>query len=210
VTEDRADQPHWPEIIKRAIEVQLSRLQTSLPGRVVTYDAAEQTAAVQLTVGDTPPLTDVPVSWPRGGGYFVHAPLTAGDHVWVHFCSEDFSGWREQGTQQPPRMLRRHGLYAYASPGAFVDGDELPDLPGHFVCGKVGGPQIHIDGTDVRLGDDSASDYVALASLVLARLTALHTAFDAHAHAVSGASTGPPTLLLGPPAAVAATVTKAK
>jgi hypothetical protein len=63
----------------------------------------------------------VPVLWPRGGGMMLHMPLAAGDCVLLVFCEADFSPWRLSGSAQAPALLKRHGLYAYAIPGAAPD-----------------------------------------------------------------------------------------
>jgi hypothetical protein len=69
----------------------------------------------------------------------------------------------------------------------------------------------------VRLGDATATDFVALASLVLARLNALEAAFNGHTHVYSPGPGAPvPTATALPQATpsvladVAATLVKAK
>ncbi|NJN05546.1 MAG: hypothetical protein HC814_02920 [Rhodobacteraceae bacterium] len=66
-------------------------------------------------------------------------------------------------------------------------------------------------GTETRLGSASAVNYVALANLVLAELNKIQVWAAAHTHvsAAPGAPTAPAVPVLAPPAAVAATKTKA-
>jgi hypothetical protein len=113
--------PSWAEIIRGAIENALDGVHTTVPARVKSYLAPIQQVSVEPVIKGMPALEDVPVLWPRGGGAFLHFPLTVGDHVLLIFCEADFSPWRLSGSAQAPALLRRHGLFAYAIPGASPD-----------------------------------------------------------------------------------------
>lgn len=155
------DEPEWPEILRAVQDSLAERIHTSLPGIVKSYDSATQTAQVQLAVqllgNSPPPLSDVPVAWPGGAAGFVHVPLAAGDSVLVVFTEEDFSGWYDTGSVSAPRVLARHGLHAVAIPGLRRAAAPLAVTGGHVTVGAA---------SEVRLGSDSASDPVALKSLV--------------------------------------------
>jgi hypothetical protein len=124
-------EPTWQEIISEAIESRLLELHTAIPGKVVSYDASTQTAEVTPVVqraepredgGNTltplPSIPNVPVQWPRGGGYALHFPLKAGDHVLLVFSEAAIGHWRASGELAPPGDLRRHSLgYPVAIPG---------------------------------------------------------------------------------------------
>ena len=77
---------------------------TALPGIVDSYDPATRRAQVRpaldlmLTDGRSlqrPPIADVPVLAPAGGGFLVHIPLQRGDPVLLIWCSRDISGFKE-------------------------------------------------------------------------------------------------------------------
>lgn len=68
--------------------------------------------------------------------------------------------------------------------------------------------RIDADGT-VHIGGAAASQFVALANLVDARLSAIVTAFNAHTHSETGGTTLSPTTPMSAPASVAATKAKA-
>jgi phage baseplate assembly protein V len=70
--------------------------------------------------------------------------------------------------------------------------------------------RIVVTDEEIRLGSDSATNFVALADLVLAELNAIRTAHNAHVHVETGASTLVPTVQLGAAASVAATKVKAE
>lgn len=217
----KAFQPDDVEIIRTAIRNRLADVRTSIPAIVKSYDYIEQTCSCELTTriptsDGTPeqlqPLQDVPVAWPRGGGYFCTMPLSPGDTGLLVFCEADFSAWRETGVVSDATQERRHGLYAYFIPGGCANGKELTDAsPDKLIIGKQGGSVIKVDASGIELGA-AASQYVALANLVSARLDAIQAKFDAHTHPVTalGSPTGPTATLIGPLAPVAAAKVKAQ
>jgi hypothetical protein len=199
--------PSWPEII-RALQKQVqSQIHTSLPGKVRSYDVTTQTAEVELLVQldgvEVPPLADVPVIWPGGSAGFLHVPLAANDTVMVVFAEEDFAKWYDTGSVSAPATLARHGLHAVAIPGLRRAAAPLTVTGGHVTLGAT---------SELRLGSDAASVYVALATLVDARFAALVSYINTHTH--TGVTTGPgvsgvPAPLLAAQASVAATKVKA-
>jgi hypothetical protein len=199
-------QPSWPEILD-ALQARTQRaIHTALPGTVKSYDVATQVATVQLVVqleGVTvPPLADVPVCWPGGAAGFLHVPLAAGDPVLVVFAEEDFSRWWDTGSISAPTVLARHGLHAIAIPGLRRAAAPHSVTGGHVTLAAT---------SELRLGSDAASAFVALANLVDARLSAIVSAFNSHTHPTAAA--GPPsvpTLPMSSPASVAATKVKAQ
>ena len=72
---------------------------------------------------------------------------------------------------------------------------------------------IEIETPQLRLGNDTATEFVALANLVLDRLNAIRTAYNSHVHTgvkTGSDSSGPPAASLGTMASVAATKVKAE
>ena len=94
-------------------------LHTALPCKVVSFDSGKQTVtlAVQIKMqladgngADIPPLVDVPVSFPRGGGFAVTFPLKAGDEGIAIFSERCIDGWWQNGTASTPLDFRLHDL----------------------------------------------------------------------------------------------------
>jgi hypothetical protein len=178
----------------------LRGVHTALPAIVNAYDPATQLATVTPTVeieiapddwDAIPPLTEVPVLFPRGGGFYCHFPLAAGDHVLLVFAEQDPSAWFDKGSAEPPALLRRHGFYPFAIPGAFPRAGALAGLPaGAAAIGKAGGDSVSVNASGVFLGSPTATDFVALASRVDAELAKIKT----HTHGVTAAE-GAPTLV---------------
>jgi hypothetical protein len=178
-----SNQPSWPEILDAVQARNAARMHTSLPGIVKSYDVGTQTAQVQLAVqldGESvPPLDDVPVAWPGGAAGFFHAPLSSGDTVLVVFAEEDFGSWWDSGSVSPPAVLARHGLHAIAIPGLRRAATPLGVTAGHVTVGAT---------SAVHLGSDTATAFVALATLVDAKLNLLQAAIATAAQGETSAS----------------------
>jgi hypothetical protein len=200
-------EPTWQEVIAEAIESRLLELHTAIPGKVISYDAAKQTAEVLPVVqradpneegGRTltrlPVIPNVPVQWPRGGTYALHLPLAKDDHVLLVFSESAIGHWRASGEVAPPGDLRRCSIgYPIAIPGIAPDAVPIADP------GTSGEAVLTVGAGVFRIGGASA-ELVALANLVQQALDAIQQKFDAHTHVV--ATTGSATAQSGNAAAV--------
>lgn len=100
-------------------------------GEIVAFDAAKQTARVQLSIRrvvynkpqplgaglqldpefvDYPVLVDVPVFVNSGGGAVATLPVAAGDSCLVLFADRDVDNWFEAGGTAAPNSARLHDL----------------------------------------------------------------------------------------------------
>jgi hypothetical protein len=208
-------EPTDAEVIRAALEAKLLELHTSLPARVKSYNSALQTVdavpvikrAIRRRDGSVaheslPVIHNVPVMWHEGGGFSMQLPLSAGDHVWLIFSEAATAQWRATGQVSEPGDLRRHDLsYAAAIPaGHPVAGSLLPPPPGHAMITTP---------SDFHFGNPLLSQYVALANLVNAALTALQTHADTHVHPTAMGPSGVATPTLGALADVSASHLKA-
>lgn len=155
-------------------------LHTSMPGVIKSYDPATKTADVLPVVRmptydpdtgeeeeavDLPVIPNVPVSFPRGGGWHLSFPLEAGDHVTLVFSETATGHWRSTGEVSEPGDVRRHSLgYPTAFLGAAPDAEVLADdavgnpiTSGKMVLGKDGDPtqSIRIGASGVECGGAS-------------------------------------------------------
>lgn len=228
-------EPTLAEVIRDGIDGRLADVHTCTVGRVVSYDSLKQVANVQPVIrrpfniggGEVdheqlPILPNVPVLWPRAGGFFIHLPLAAGDHVLLVFSQDDLSTWREAGSIVEPDDLRRHSLAnAVAIPGIGPEGAPLSPSPlsvaaraGGMVLGDGGAAEVHISSSEIKLGQAAVMP-VALAPPTDANFAALFAGLSAlattvanlvsmvgtHTHAV--ATTGTAAAQAGTAAAVA-------
>ena len=57
-----------------------------------------------------PLLVDVPVQWPRGGGFLLTFPINPGDECELSFCDSCIDAWWSNGGVQNPMEQRRHDI----------------------------------------------------------------------------------------------------
>ena len=119
--EERLDDPQ--ESLRLAMEGQQSQMWTALPGVVSDVDLVAQTVSVQPTIqsnvldsaGQTTPATlpllvDVPIVWPRAGGFALTFPVADGDEVLVVFASRCIDSWWQSGGVGQQAEDRMHDL----------------------------------------------------------------------------------------------------
>lgn len=165
-------------------------LRTSLPGKIVSYDADKQSASVQVQVqhgeviaGDRvaaplPILNDVIVVFLGGGSRARRTwPVKAGDTCWVMWASSSIAAWRVQGGTTPidPADDRRHHIAdAVCIVGAHSFADVPTDAPTDAVVEHLD------DGVVMKIGSSSAS-----------KAPAWNDDLSALAGVLSGVSPGP-------------------
>lgn len=174
---DRREHFNDPEESERlALEGAQAKMWTALPGIIVDYDPARQTCSVQPAIQgvvtnpdgssqttDLPLLVDVPVQFPRGGGFACTFPLLAGDDVLVVFASRCIDAWWQSGGVQRAMEARMHDMSdGFAIPGPTsqprklnnvqTDGIELRD-EARTTYLKVTAGTIFIKGNIVHEGN---------------------------------------------------------
>lgn len=130
------------ETIRAAIEQHMSRVWTSAPVRVVSYDAGKQTVSLQVTTKafikqedgsqkavDIPVLQDVRVQFPAGGGQTMTFPIAAGDEGLAVFATRSPDGWQQSGSDTAPPDASVSSLSnAFFIPGVKSDPKALSDV----------------------------------------------------------------------------------
>lgn len=119
--EERLDDPE--ESLRLALESAQAQIWTAMPGVVTSVDLVKQTVSVQPTIqgttenpnGDTtnvnlPVLVDVPLMFPRAGGFALTFPVKAGDEVLVVFGCRCIDSWWQSGGVGAPAEARMHDL----------------------------------------------------------------------------------------------------
>lgn len=100
-----------------------NNLRVACPGIVRSFDATEQTVTVQIAIREKrlmsdgteqwveiPQLVDVPIVFPRAGGYAVTFPIKEGDECLVIFGDMCIDAWWQSGGVQNQIDCRRHDL----------------------------------------------------------------------------------------------------
>lgn len=149
--------------IKQGVESRLKELHTSTPGIVESFDPETQLASVQpairrifvtrdgdteiLTPSDLPILINVPVIFPRGGGFSLTFPVKKGDECLLTFCERSIDNWHETGKIKKPGARRFHSL---SDATAFVGLSSLPNKIPNY------------DPNNVELKKDDDTVYISL------------------------------------------------
>ncbi len=159
-----------------------------MPGEVVSYDPATQTASVKpclrrtlpgeddsVVAEELHPLENVPVSFPGGAGFTIHFALAAGDTGDLIFSSQSHNEWQATGKVSTPGDVRSHSLGSPKFyPGLRHKKNAAPDTDNSI--GVPGGLRAHFGGSAVSIG--SGSDFVALAAKVDQELNDLKSAIS--------------------------------
>ena len=178
--EERLDDPE--ESLRLAMESQQAQIWTALPGVVAAVNLAAQTLSVQPTVQGSvaspdgakqlvnlPLLVDVPIVWPRAGGFALTFPIAAGDEVLVVFASRCIDSWWQSGGIGAPAEARMHDL-----------SDGFAILAPTSQPKKLSG----VSSTNVQLRDETGTTYVEITPDGKARVVAA-TQIDVEAPTVN-------------------------
>jgi hypothetical protein len=203
--------PTWEDVVAAYVEAGLDRRDGSIVALVESYDPARQLAEVRAVVPVKDPVTQallnpiftVRVAWQRAGSaggaqlFADTMPLTRGDPMRVMPQDRDHSGWFASGTKgvEPRGKHRSQMVDAVAIPGGASDVDPLP-AAAYAADGRViyGVPFIY-------MGSSAATDFIALASLVLLELDSIKGHIDGLTMTPGSFTTpsGPVTGVSGPP-----------
>ena len=114
-------------IIKQAINNKLLDVHTCLPGYITKFDPVTQLASVQPSIKRTfkgldqnnnttheehplPELINVPVIFPRGGGFSFTFPIAVNDECLLYFSERSIDNWNKDGGVVSPSAYRQHSL----------------------------------------------------------------------------------------------------
>lgn len=116
-------------------------LRVSMPGIIQSFDPIEQTVTVQpaikeriidndgtIQIVNLPLLLDVPLVFPRAGGFVLTMPVQQGDECLVVFADMCIDAWWSQGGVQVQAEKRRHDLSdAFAILGTWSQSRRISD-----------------------------------------------------------------------------------
>lgn len=164
------------QLLKDVLDARLGEVHVSMPGRIKSYDASTQLADVECLLNPTlmtaegeetvviGVITNVPIEFPSGGGYFISFPLEAGDPVKLTFHDYSLDVWMQRGGVVDVKDLRSHHQSdASAYPGLRAKPEKLTSASAtKLVIGKDddASMQITIDGSTIKLSDN-ATKFVA-------------------------------------------------
>lgn len=174
---------HAHEALAAAIESERRETFHVLTGKVTGYGAGQR-AGIQPSLtrkfGDktltAPPLADVPVLHPRGGGFIFHVPLAAGDEVALIFADRTLDKAGADGSPSDGRPGRMHSISdAMAIPASHSASGAAEGMPdGKMHVGKDDG------SAGLQVGPDGTADVVANGDSLMSMLDDLVTMFRDH------------------------------
>lgn len=207
--------------IRSVLESRLCELHTSMPGRVVSFDANNQTCSVVpclkrkfVDSDDTvelPIIEDVPVVYPGSDDLWLVFDLKMDSYVLIVFSERSIASWLDSGGVIDPALARKHALSdAIAVPGLLPNPDKLSAsvetatiaMRNHDNTVVV---KIEEDGT-VTLDNGSASAVLEPGGNIVINggsnsavqynglsnaWSSITTWLNAHTHPVAGATAGP-------------------
>lgn len=158
-SQDQARHSNIEAALREAIRAAQVKINTLEPGVIQSFDAATQRAKIQLGIKrklagdslDIPLLLDVPIYYPRAGGFAFTFPVKAGDECLVLFGTRNMDNWLESGAQSEVADARLHAFSdAVAIVGGFSSPAAMADYHDDRVAlREVGGPgaiEIHANG----------------------------------------------------------------
>lgn len=201
--------PDLGEVIVEAIKAALYDTHTGLPAKVVSFDPATQSCVVQpliksrilddderVEIISKPPVFNVPIVYPAGGGWSITWPLAIDDIVFLAFAERSIDAWLQApaGVEVDAVDARKHALSdAIAIPGlrprvGAIAGISLTDFRISNTAGTValtfGADAVNITAplVNVNSGGVAASQHMVLGEALIAL-------FNAHTHPVTTTGT---------------------
>lgn len=204
--------PNLAQLLVSAMETRLDALHTAIPCKVEAYDASTQTASVkpqiknpiktekgEVVYEEFPVLPNLPVAFPRGGGFNLQFPIAKGDFGMVIFSERSIDEWRQSGDLTEPSNTTKHPLQGamffpmgYPDVSKLADGDDT-----NMSLGRDGGANIKVTPDDV-IELNGNDNFAVLATELIVALEVIKDSFNSHTH--SGVTTGPG--VSGPPTPV--------
>lgn len=153
------------ENLAAAVQELLNGVNTSAPGRIVSYDAARNRATVRASlpkrIADgsdlAPPETfEVPLAHMAGGGARVSVPVKAGDGVLLIFSQRSLENWLQGSDVAPddPRVFDISDAIAIpglSAGGPPVDPENLVMSMGESTISIKPGEEIEIKTTTLKI-----------------------------------------------------------
>ena len=148
------------ESFRLAFQGEQSKMWTSIPGIVDSVNLDAQTLSVQPSIQgivldeqsnatnvNLPLCVDVPIVWPRAGGFSLTFPIKTGDEVLLVFASRCIDSWWQNGGVGSQAELRLHDL-----------------SDGFAMLAPTSQPKrlLNVSGKNVQLRTDSGTSYIEI------------------------------------------------
>lgn len=161
VQRDAQRTPSQDVVHAAQMETRLKNLHTCLPGIIIQFDPAKQTAQVQPAVQriftekgvvNLPVCVDVPVVFPAGGIFALTFPVAPNDECLLWFSERCIDLWFTYGGVRPPAEYRLHDL----SDGIALVG--LSSLPRSLAAFQISAAELRNRERTFRITVTDAGD----------------------------------------------------
>lgn len=180
------------ELLKQAINHELTEFHVCMPGKIEAYNSADNTATVKPTISrrmrgaaepvEYPVIPKVPVVQPRTAKARINFPIEQGDSVLLVFADRNIENWLQSRGDEPRevRDLRRHDLSdGFAILGGYpLEVPAPPKFPGALNIEVEPGTKITLTNGSVELLDLMDQMVAVLEDVGEGMITAL----TAHVH----------------------------
>lgn len=135
----RTQTPSLAQTIVDAIQSELAKVHTMLPGQVTAVDVTKGKCDVQPLIQrlgidgnpkSLPVIPNCPIAFYRSGGAAIYLPVHVGDYVEIRFCERSLDLWLTKGGTVDPQDKRKFnlsdavvypGLYPFSNPPTAAD-----------------------------------------------------------------------------------------
>lgn len=181
-----------PELLRRLGDRRQAEVFTTVPAAVKTYDAATQTADIEIMVRsplvddeeeadvdheDLPIVPNVRVLFPSAGGIGITMPVPTGTEGVLLVSTLQTSEFRRTGKKSDAVDVRRNslGCGAWFFPCKLSDGQPIDHAATNALV---------LEAPEIRIGK-GASEFIAMANKVLDELTSISGKYNTHTHKVT-------------------------
>jgi phage baseplate assembly protein gpV len=195
------------DALESAIRSVLSEMNTTAPGRVVSYNPATNRAVVQPTLPKmladgtalpAPTIAEVPILFPTAGSSVQTQPIRPGDQVWLEFSQRSLEGWLSGNDAAPddPRQFDMTDCVARPGGGRDVTGvdpDAVVIRHGATTMRLLEGGVVELTGNLVVTGNVVVTGTITSTGPIVGAGIGLST----HTHGETGTGGGTTTVPTG-------------
>jgi hypothetical protein len=163
----------FDQSIGEIIESRLADLHTSMPGQIMSFDSATQTATIQPCLQrkyqgeddavNLPSIEDVPVHFVGSGDYWITTPVEVDSFVWLVFSERAIDKWLDLGGVVDPAKSRKFDLSdCFAIAGVNPDSSKLSGFDDSSITIRNRANDVLIKVGDSEIKIETGGGYITI------------------------------------------------